>query len=61
MIKILNKSFNVFLPLDKVEKSADEETYTIAGYGSTDALDLQGEQIDPSGIDADYLINDGFV
>lgn len=61
MIKILNKSFNVFLPLDKVEKSDDEETYTIAGYGSTDTLDLQGEQIDPSGIDADYLINDGFV
>lgn len=31
------------------------------GYASTGKKDLQQEQIDPAGIDASYLISDGFV
>lgn len=60
--KIRKHSFDVFLPIDKVEKSGDDDnTYTIAGYASDGKEDLQHERIDPSGIDASYLISDGFV
>lgn len=31
------------------------------GYASTGKKDLQQEQIDPAGIDASYLISDGFI
>lgn len=52
----------MFLPVDKIEKSGDsDDTITIAGMASTPDVDLQQEQIDPSGIDASYLINSGFV
>lgn len=62
MSKIRKHSFDVFLPIDKVEKSGDDDnTYTIAGYASDGKEDLQHERIDPSGIDASYLISDGFV
>lgn len=60
--KIRKHSFDVFLPFDKVEKSGDDDnTYTIAGMASTGRVDLQGEQIDPAGIDASYFISDGFI
>lgn len=52
----------MYLPINKVEKSKDDDnTYTIAGYASDGHRDLQGEIIDPQGIDASYLINSGFV
>jgi phage head maturation protease len=59
----LKKNFDVFLPIDKVEKSGegDEATYTISGMASTSDKDLQGETIDPQGINADYLLSDGWV
>lgn len=60
--KIRKHSFDVFLPIDTVEKSGDDDnTYTVAGYASDSHRDLQGESIDPAGIDASYLISDGFV
>lgn len=59
---ILNKSFNVFLPFDKVSKSGDDDnTYTVEGYASTADTDLQGEQILPSGIDDSYLVDNGWI
>ena len=59
----MKKNFDVFLPIDKVEKSGegDEATYTISGMASTSDKDLQGETIDPQGINADYLLSDGWV
>lgn len=59
----MEKSFNVFLPIDKVSKSDDKDSnvYIISGMASTADKDLQGETIDPSGIDASYLIHDGYV
>lgn len=60
--KIRKHSFDVFLPFDRVEKSGDDDnTYTIAGYASDGKEDLQHERIDPSGIDASYLLSDGFI
>ena len=50
------------MPIDTVEKSSDDDsTYTIAGIASDAHRDLQGEIIDPAGIDASYLINSGFI
>lgn len=51
------------MPIDRVEKSGegDEATYTISGMASTSDKDLQGETIDPQGINADYLLSDGWV
>lgn len=61
-VEIIEKPFNVYVPIDTVEKSGDDDnTYTIRGYASDGKRDLQGESIDPSGIDASYLISDGFV
>ena len=60
-LKIINKSFNVYVPIDKIEKSDDEKTYTIQGYASDGNRDLQGEIIDPNGIDDSYLVENGFV
>lgn len=59
----MKKNFDVFLPIDRVEKSGegDEATYTISGMASTADTDLQGETIDPQGIDASYLLSDGWV
>lgn len=51
----------MFLPIDKIEKSDDEKTYLISGLASNAKRDLQGEIIDPNGIDASYLISDGYV
>lgn len=52
----------MFLPIDKVSKSdTDDNVYIVQGYASTGARDLQGEEIDPKGIDASYLINSGYV
>jgi hypothetical protein len=33
----------------------------VKGYASTPDVDLQGEAIDPAGIDASYLKSSGFV
>lgn len=50
------------MPIDTVKKSSDDDsTYTIAGIASDAHRDLQGEIIDPAGIDASYLINSGFI
>ena len=59
---MIEKPFNAFIPVDTVEKSGDsDDTITIAGMASTGRVDLQQEQIDPHGIDASYLISDGWV
>lgn len=61
-VEIIEKPFNVYVPIDTVEKSGDDDnTYTIKGYASDGHRDLQGEVIDPSGIDASYLVQSGFV
>lgn len=50
------------MPIDKVEKSdQDDDTYLVAGLASTPDRDLQGEQIDPSGLDIGYLLNSGWI
>lgn len=52
----------MYLPINKLEKSKDDDnTYLVRGYASTGKKDLQQEQIDPSGIDASYLVSDGWV
>lgn len=61
-MKILKKPFNAFVPVDTVEKSGDDDnTYLVKGYASTGKVDLQQEQIDPRGIDASYLVSDGWI
>lgn len=63
-----NYKFNVYLPIDRVSAVKKSEKgvkhngdYLVAGYASTGAEDLQGEQIDPAGIDDSYLVSDGWV
>lgn len=60
---MFKKDFDVFLPIDKVLKNNNgkDNDYIIAGYASTPSRDFQGEVIDPSGIDASYLFNNGWV
>lgn len=62
-------NFNIFVPFDKVEKSVNTNVsksnngnYLVAGYASTGDRDLDGETIDPEGIDYNYLIGpNGFI
>lgn len=62
-------SFNVFVPFNKVEKSINNDVsksrngnYLVAGYASTGDRDLDGETIDPEGIDYNYLVGpNGFI
>jgi len=62
-------NFNVFVPFNKVEKSINNDVsksrngnYLVAGYASTGDRDLDGETIDPEGIDYNYLVGpNGFI
>lgn len=55
------KTFTPKLTISKSDdKSADEKWY-ISGYASTDAIDTDGEQILPDGIDYSYFEKSGWI
>ena len=62
-----NFNFDVFVPIDTIKKSSDisktkNGNYIVAGYASTGNIDLDGETIEPEGIDYDYLMGpNGFI
>lgn len=53
--------FDVFLPIDKVNKDDSDKVILISGYASTGARDFQGESIDPQGIHYEYLLDHGYI
>lgn len=58
---------NIFVPIDiegSLRKSKEEgngEDWYIRGYASTPDLDLQGDIVQPSGIDIDYFKSSGWI
>lgn len=58
---------DIYLPLNlesdtvKNDDGEEEEKWYVRGYASTPDLDLQGEIVQPSGIDIDYFINSGWI
>lgn len=57
---------NIYVPLSlesdlvKNDDGEEEEKWYVRGYASTPDLDLQGEIVQPSGIDIDYFIKSGW-
>lgn len=59
-------SFNVPIQNIEIEKSEDNNSTTsrkiiIGGWASTSALDFQGEEVDPLGIDDSYFKENGWI
>lgn len=58
---------NVFIPIDiagSIKKSQEEgngEDWYIRGFASTPDLDLQGDIVQPSGIDINYFTSNGWI
>lgn len=58
--------YNIFVPLDiessvtKSQESDDGEWY-VQGFATTPDLDLQGDIVAPSGIDASYFMTKGWI
>lgn len=58
---------NVFIPIDiagSIKKSQEEgngEDWYIRGFASTPDLDLQGDIVQPSGIDINYFKSNGWI
>lgn len=52
-----------FVPKIDISKSEDDDNqkWYIAGYASTDAVDTDGEVIEPQGIDYDYFQKSGWI
>lgn len=56
---------DIFIPLDiesSIQKSQDEdggENWYVRGFASTPDLDLQGDIVQPSGINIDYFVQYG--
>lgn len=64
----MQKNFDVFVPIDKVSTLKKSESgtdhagnYLVQGYASTGDPDLQGETIDPAGLDDSYLVENGWI
>lgn len=58
-----SRKINFFVPISNFEKGtnkAGKEIYKIKGIASTDAFDMDGESLDPSGFDLSYFLNSGF-
>lgn len=68
-MKVLSEKvdMNVFVPLDsesfvsKTDEEDGEEKWFVRGFASTPGLDLQGEIVQPSGIDIDYFLKAGWL
>lgn len=63
----LNDTLNFYVPIDTVktvdsdvEKSKSKEIL-VSGWASTGDRDFQGETVEPIGIDATYLFNNGWI
>lgn len=58
---------NIYVPLNletdtvKNESGEEEEKWYVRGYASTPDLDLQGEIVQPQGIDIDYFVKSGWL
>lgn len=58
---------DIFIPLDiesSIQKSQDEdggENWYVRGFASTPDLDLQGDIVQPSGINIDYFVQYGWL
>ena len=57
----------IYLPLNlesdiiKNDDGEDEEKWYVRGYASTPDLDLQGEIVQPQGIDINYFVKSGWI
>ncbi|WP_289146202.1 hypothetical protein [uncultured Megamonas sp.] len=57
-------NFNTYIPLSSIEKSSKEKStpnYIVEGIASNSDRDLQGEVIEPSGLNIEYLLNSGYI
>lgn len=67
MEESFNQEMKLFVPIDiaksieKSNESGEDGDWYIAGYASTPTLDLQGEIVQPSGIDIGYFVENGWI
>ncbi|AAY52865.1 hypothetical protein [Listeria phage List-36] len=66
MNNVVEKEMKIFVPIDiegSLEKShkGDDKDWYVKGYASTPALDLQGEMVNPAGIDIGYFVDNGYI
>lgn len=54
------KTFTPTIDIAKSKNAKDKKWY-ISGYASTDAVDTDGERIEPSGIDYEYFKKSGWI
>lgn len=60
-------NMDIYVPLNletdivKNDDGEEEEKWFVRGYASTPDLDMQGEIVQPSGIDIDYFVKSGWV
>jgi HK97 family phage prohead protease len=54
------RTFTPTIDIVKSSKTKDKEWHVL-GYASTDDVDVDGEQIEPSGIDYSYFENNGWI
>lgn len=60
----MNNNFRFWIPLDKIKKSKDDKgnpVMKLGGMASTSRRDTDGESLDPSNFDIDYLKEKGIV
>jgi len=60
----MNNNFRFWIPLDKIKKSKDNNgnvVMKLGGMASTSRRDTDGESLDPSNFDIDYLKEKGIV
>jgi hypothetical protein len=61
------QDFSIFMPIDversisKSNESGDEKGWYVCGYASTPDLDLQGDIVNPAGIDISYFREYGWI
>lgn len=66
-IDLMNEKIdmNIYVPLSlesdtiKNDDGEDEEKWYVRGYASTPDLDMQGEIVQPQGIDINYFVKSG--
>lgn len=58
-----NDTLNFFVPINKMKSISKSKASNIlvSGWASTGERDFQGETVEPLGIDATYLFNNGFI
>lgn len=66
-LKLEDIKLNIFVPMDiegsfrKSEEEGRGKEWYVRGYASTPDLDLQGDIVQPAGIDIDYFVKSGWI